>query len=376
MYALANRVSPADLELVARQLFIEMLKAGYTSVAEFHYIHRREDGAPYEHENPLHEAIIAAARATGIGLTLLPTLYQHSDFDAAPLRADQRRFAASVTEFLRMVAQLKRRETASQQLRCGAAFHSLRAVGPAALHETSAGLRDIDPQLPVHIHIAEQSLEVKACLQSTGQRPVQWLLAQGLLNPQWCLVHATHANRSELRGVVEAGASVCICTTTEANLGDGQFDINGFLSAGGAFCLGSDSQVGVDPGEELRWLEYQQRLKRRRRAVLAAKGEAHVGTRLWAHAAATGARALRQPVGELRVGARADWLVLDPAHALLAGAPPERVLDRFVFGGGRGAIRDVVVGGTTVVREGRHAFQQDCEREFLTWMREMQAAGR
>ncbi len=369
MYALANRVDPAGLGAIARQLFVEMLEAGYTSVAEFHYIHRRADGSAYGPDNPLHAAVIEAARDTGIGLTFLPTLYQHADFGGAPLREDQRRFAASVEEFIAMLGALGQARSANGLMRLGAAFHSLRAVGPAALHETTACLKEFDPTMPVHIHIAEQVLEVKACLAATGQRPVQWLLSQGLLSPHWCLVHATHANREELRGVAGTGASVAVCTTTEANLGDGLFDTAGFLKAGGLMCVGSDSEVSVDPAEELRWLEYQQRLKRRRRAVLAERAQAHVGTRLWSHAALAGARALGQPVGELRVGARADWLVLDETHPALAGAPAEQALDRLVFGGARAAIREVVVAGRTVVRDGRHELHDRSRRAFLESMR-------
>lgn len=371
MYALANRVSPAELELIARQLFIEMLEAGYTSVAEFHYLHRRQDGSAYEAAaggNPLHAAVISAARATGIGLTFLPVLYQHSDFGGRPLREDQERFRLGNAEFLDLFRAQGRPLHPASPLRWGAAFHSLRAVGPAALHEVSAALREIDPDMPVHIHIAEQTLEVKACLAATGMRPLQWLLSQKLPDPHWCLVHATHTDRHELRSIASIGASICICTTTEANLGDGLFDTGFFLKAGGTACIGSDSEVCVDPAEELRWLEYQQRLRRRRRAVLASKDEPHVGQMLWTHAARTGARALGQPVGEIRLGARADWLVLDPEHPAIAGAAAENILDRLVFGDGRAAIRDVLVAGRKVVSGGRHALREDSRREFGAWM--------
>jgi len=371
MYALANRVTPAELELIARQLFVEMLEAGYTSVAEFHYLHRREDGSAFGGDaaaNPLHAAIMSAARDTGIGLTFLPVLYQHSDFGGKPLREDQRRFRLSNTEFLDLFHAQGRAFNPAGLIRWGAAFHSLRAVGPAALHEVSAALREIDPGMPIHIHIAEQVLEVKACLAATGMRPVQWLLAQNLADTHWCLVHATHTDRNELRGIASSGASICICTTTEANLGDGLFDTASFLKAGGAACIGSDSEVCIDPAEELRWLEYQQRLRRRRRAVLATRGEPHVGQMLWTHAARAGARVLGHPVGGIRVGARADWLVLEKEHPAIAGAAPEGVLDRLVFGDGRAAIRDVLVAGRMVVQAGRHALREESCREFSEWM--------
>lgn len=371
MYALANSITPAELELIARQLFIEMLEAGYTSVAEFHYLHRQQDGSAFDTGaagNPLHAAVISAARATGIGLTFLPVLYQHSDFGGKPLREDQRRFHLSNAEFVDLFRTRAQPAHPASPMRWGAAFHSLRAVGPEALHEVSAALRGIDPGMPIHIHIAEQVLEVKACLAATGMRPVQWLLSQNLADPHWCLVHATHTDHNELRGVASSGASICICTTTEANLGDGLFDTGFLLKAGGTACIGSDSEVCIDPAEELRWLEYQQRLKRRRRAVLASRDRPHVGAMLWTHAARAGARALGQPVGEIRVGARADWLVLEKDHPAIAGAAPEGVLDRLVFGDGRAAIRDVLVAGRTVVSNGRHGLREESRRAFSAWM--------
>ena len=373
MYGLANRVTPADLTLIATQLFIEMLKAGYTSVAEFHYLHRREDGAAYGaggdfRENPLHAAIVTAARRTGIGLTLLPTLYQHSDFGGKPLREDQRRFAMSLREFIDAVRTASQAMQSGATIRCGAAFHSLRAVSTGVMREAITELNGIDSGMPLHIHVSEQMLEVNACRGLTGKRPVELLLHEGLLSARWCLVHATHTNRDELRGIAQAGASICVCPSTEGNLGDGFFNAEHFLDLGGGLAIGSDSEICVCPAEELRWFEYQQRLRRRRRAVLTSAAQQHVGTRLWADAAAGGARALGQPVGELKVGARADWLVLDPAHPCLAGSPLENYLDRLVFSNARPAIRDVIVGGRRVIRNGRHELESASAAEFSGWM--------
>lgn len=370
MYALANSVGPEDLELIATQLFIEMLKAGYTSVAEFHYLHRTPDGAAYPGPNALWHSLDAAAGTAGIGLTLLPALYLSSDFGARPLRREQARFRLSIEEFLQALS-LRRRELAQggdARLHTGAAFHSLRAVPLASLLEAAAGLRESDPGGVIHIHVAEQLREVSACVRSSGRRPVELLLDTGLIGPQWCLVHATHANSAELAAIAASGASVCLCPSTEGNLGDGWFDAARLLDAGGTFCIGSDSQASVCPAEELRWLEYQQRLKRRRRAVLGSAAEPHVGARLWRAAAQCGARALGQPVGAIEVGRRADWLVLDPAHPALAGATEERALDHLIFAGASSAIRDVMVGGRWVVRGGMHEAEDAIAARFGEWM--------
>jgi formimidoylglutamate deiminase len=369
MYALANRVCASDLQIIATRLFIEMLKSGYTCVAEFHYLHRGIDGGALGDDNPLHRAIAEAARVAGIGLTLLPTLYQHSDFGAKPLREDQRRFAMSLAEFVAAIDFRSRAAAPGSLIRCGSAFHSLRAVGIPVMREAIAELKKIDANMPVHIHVAEQLREVNACRRTTGKRPIELLLDEGLLSQHWCLVHATHANAAELNGVAAAGAAICVCPTTEGNLGDGFFNAEPYLALGGRLCIGSDSQASVCAAEELRWFEYQHRLKRKRRAVLASPEEPHVGTRLWREAARSGARALGQPVGEIREGLRADWLVLDPHDPAMAGARIENVLDRLVFTNARSAIRDVVVGGRWVVGNRVHALDDANAIEFEAWMR-------
>jgi formimidoylglutamate deiminase len=375
MYALANRIGPAELEVVATQLFVEMLKAGYTAVAEFHYIHRRSDATPYLGDNEIWDAIARAAETAGIGLTFLPTLYQASDFGGQPLKREQARFALETDVFLRAIAervQAERQAGGAAIMRTGAAFHSLRAVGYETLREAALQLRDIDSSLPVHIHVAEQVREVKACISETGRRPVELLLESGLLTPHWCLVHATHATPAELRGVAANGATICVSITTEANLGDGFFDSQRFLAADGRLCIGSDSQTSVNPAEELRWLEYQQRLRRKCRGALATAEEPHVGTRLWRDAAQYGAQAIGQPAGVIAPGRRADWLVLDAAHPAMTAAAPDAALDHLVFaGGGSGAIRDVLVGGRWVVRDGRHLGEEGLSERFAAVLRRL-----
>lgn len=371
MYALANRIEPDDLNTLATQLFVEMLKRGYTTVAEFHYLHRRSDGAPYAGANALWEAIGAAASSAGIGLTFLPTLYQTGDFGGKPLRADQARFALGLDEFLRDVET--HLDAAAGTRRVGVAFHSLRAVPLENLRRAAQRLRELDPTMPLHIHVAEQLLEVQACLQETGRRPIELLLDSGLLSRCWCLVHATHATREEISGIAASAAAVCVSISTEANLGDGFFDTAGFVKAQGRLCVGSDSQCTVSPAEELRWLEYQQRLRRRRRAVLASSTERHVGTRLWRDAALHGAQAIGQPAGAIEVGRRADWLVLDVDHPSMLGSAPETALDHLLFAGGEAAIRDVMVAGRWVVKDGHHAREEEVAPRFAALMRRFAA---
>jgi formimidoylglutamate deiminase len=373
MYGLANRIGPEDLQIVATQLFIEMLKAGYTSVAEFHYLHRASDGLPYSGANPLWEAIEQAAGSAGIGLTFLPTLYQSSDFGGEPLKPEQARFALPTDAFLRAIENRVGAERTRGHgiVRTGAAFHSLRAVPLDQLRQAADALRAIDPTMPVHIHVAEQLLEVRACRRATGRRPIELLLDQELLTPHWCVVHATHANAGEIQGLVAANAAVCVSISTEANLGDGFFDASRLLKSNGRLCIGSDSQSTVNPAEELRWLEYQQRLRRRRRAALASGAEPHVGTRLWRDAALHGAQAIGQPVGEIAVGRRADWLVLDASHPAMAGAGG--ALDLLLFAGGDAAIRDVMVAGRWVIKGRVHQREGSLRENFINVMNKLAA---
>jgi len=377
MYELANRIEPDDLQILATQLFVEMLKSGYTSVAEFHYLHRQKGGDSYVGANPLWEAVGHAASTAGIGLTFLPTLYQTSDFGGKPLKPEQARFAYDTDAFVRALDDRigADKRSGSPTSRTGAAFHSLRAVPLENLRRATLALREADAALPIHIHVAEQMLEVTACVAETGRRPVELLLDTGLLDRHWCLVHATHASAAELNGIAAAAASVCVSISTEANLGDGLFDTDRYLKARGRLCVGSDSQSTVNPAEELRWLEYQQRVRKKRRAVLSDGAEPHVGTRLWRDAAQHGAQAIGQPAGAIQVGLRADWLVLDAAHPTMAGARPGTALDHLLFAGGDAAIRDVMVAGRWVVKDGCHAVDEELRPRFAGLMRRLAKAG-
>jgi formimidoylglutamate deiminase len=384
MYGFASRVGPDELRGIAAQLYAEMLKSGYTHVCEFHYLHNAPDGSPYADPAAMSRAIVDAARGAGIGLTLLPVLYMTGGFDGRPLSERQRRFGLSVDAYLRLLESLRALE--SPALRIGIALHSLRAVPEAAMREVLAATSassilpagegapegrvrvrsergtDESPEpslallsrgergpMPVHIHIAEQIGEVQDCLGIRGARPVQWLFDHAAVDACWCLVHATHIDDSEMRAIAQSGAVAGLCPTTEANLGDGLFPLANYLDANGVLGIGSDSHISVSPVEELRWLDYGQRLVTRHRNIAARNPGASVGASLWAAALRGG----RQAAG-LREGATRDAIVLDDASPLLAARGEDSVLDTFLFAGNTPLVRDVMAGGEWVVRDFRH----------------------
>jgi formimidoylglutamate deiminase len=358
MYGFVAQLTPDDLSAIAAQLYVEMLKAGYTAVGEFHYLHRDPAGRAYADGTEMSERIVAAAGRAGIGLTLLPVLYLAGGFDGVPPSAAQRRFVTGVEELLRLVEQLRARHGADPDFRVGIAPHSLRAVPPAALAACLDGLAALDGDAPIHIHVAEQEAEVEACRRARRARPVEWLLAHAPVDRRWCLVHATHMTAEETRALAQSGAVAGLCPSTEANLGDGLFPLAGYLETGGRFGIGSDSQVSVSPVEELRWLEYGQRLSQRRRAVAAGGATASSGAILYRGALAGGAQALGRPLGALAPGKRADIVVLDAAHPALAGRDGDALLDSYLFAGNLSPLRDVMVGGRWVIRDGHHADEE------------------
>ncbi len=349
MYRIAARFDPDSLQAVAAQLYVEMLEAGYTTVCEFHYLHHAPDGRPYADPAAMSKALVAAARETGIRLTLLPVLYMAGGFDRRPLSERQRRFGHDLDAFLRLVESLRALE--DEALRVGVAFHSLRAVPPEAM---DAALAALPPDIPLHIHIAEQIGEVQDCLAVRNARPVEWLLDHAPVDARWTLVHATHLTGPETAAVAASGATVAICPTTEANLGDGLFPLREYLDAGGAWGIGSDSHVSVSPVEELRWLEYGQRLQTRHRNIAVRADNGSVGETLLHGTLASGAAATGQAVGLLAPGQAADWIVLDAQAPVFAGARPADVADRWLFAGNRPLVREVCVAGEAVVSGGRH----------------------
>ena len=370
MYRFVARLDPDDAGAIAAQLYCEMLKAGYTAVAEFHYLHHAPDGRPYDDPAEMAERVTGAARRTGIALTLLPVLYDAGGFGGAPLGGAQRRFANDVERLLGIVETMRRRHGGDPGFRAGLAPHSLRAAAPESLAAALAGLTAIDAGAPVHIHVAEQTREVEDCLAWCGRRPVEWLLENHAVGPRWCLVHATHMTADETRALAATGAVAGLCPTTEANLGDGLFPLAGYLAAGGRLGIGSDSHVSVSPVEELRWLEYGQRLAARRRNVAALAGGS-TGARLHAAALDGGARATARDAGAIAPGRRADIVVLDAAHPLLAGRTGDDILDSWIFAGNANPVRDVIVGGRRVIRDGRHPEEDAIARTFARTMEKL-----
>ncbi|WP_462379386.1 formimidoylglutamate deiminase [Pseudomonas sp. Marseille-QA0892] len=360
MYRLVARITPEQMHVVARHLYIEMLKAGYTRVAEFHYVHHDLDGRPYDDPTELAGRLSQAAVDAGMGLTLLPVLYSHSGFGGQPANPGQRRFIQTADAYLRQHEALA---AMTQQVgqTLGLCLHSLRAVTPEQMRTVIAA---VDTLCPVHIHIAEQQREVDDCLAWSGRRPIQWLLEHQNVDARWCLVHATHADTKEIEAIARSGAVAGLCPTTEANLGDGIFPASAFLANGGRFGIGSDSHVCVSPAEELRWLEYGQRLRDQRRNRLFTSSQSNVGLTLFEHALSGGAQALGQPIGRLEAGHHADAIVLDGSDPYLECAGDDAILNRWIFGGGDRQVRDVLVAGQWRIRERRHAGEEASSAAF------------
>ncbi|UCO97870.1 formimidoylglutamate deiminase [Metapseudomonas lalkuanensis] len=368
MYRLVGRLDPEQVEIIARQLYIEMLKAGYTSVAEFHYVHHDADGRRYADPAELSLRVSQAAHDAGIGLTLLPVLYSHSGFGGQAPNDGQRRFIHSTDSYLALQERLRGEIARRSNQQLGLCFHSLRAVTPEQLNAVLAAEQGARP---IHIHIAEQQKEVDDCLAWSGRRPLQWLYEHAPVDERWCLVHATHAEADEVAAMATSGAVAGLCLTTEANLGDGIFPAVDFLARGGRLGIGSDSHVSVSVVEELRWLEYGQRLRDQRRNRLYRADQPQVGRTLFDAALTGGAQALGQPVGALAEGKRADWLVLDGHDPYLATAEGDALLNRWLFAGGDHQVRDVMVAGTWVVRDGRHEAEAETAKAFAGVLREV-----
>lgn len=360
MYRFAGKINPEQLYAIAAQLYGEMLEAGYSQVCEFHYLHHQPDGRPYADPAEMSKAIIRAAEDAGIGLTLLPVLYQTGGFDSRPLHDGQRRFGHTLDDYLALIESLKTQE--SHLLKIGVALHSLRAVPVDTLNALMPLLQGRD--LPIHIHIAEQMAEVRECEAVRGARPVQWLLDNAPVDARWTLVHATHLHASEVKALARSKATVAICPSTEANLGDGFFALPDFLKAKGRFSIGSDSNVSVSVSEELRWLEYGQRLKHQQRNIAASEKQPAVGRFLLEAAAKGGWQSAGVPK-------RADAIVLDADAPALFGATEDDVAERFVFAGNRPLIDRVSVHGVERVLGGRHVFREPFAAGFRLAMMQL-----
>lgn len=366
MYAVVARMNPDSAEAVAAMLHAECLERGYTHICEFHYLHHQPDGTPYAAREEMGLRHIAAAERSGIGLTLLPSLYRHGGIFGVEPNPGQRPFLNDLDQFMGMMAALHRHK--GPRVALGVAPHSLRAVTPEMLQELSdvwAG--------PIHMHLAEQRREVEECVAATGLRPAEWVLENGLVGPRWVFIHATHLDDAEVVALGQSGSIAGLCPHTEASLGDGTFRLPEWLGVGGALGVGSDSQVCLDPAQELRQLETSQRLALEQRSVAATDAEPHPAGLLYRRALAGGARAAGAPIGAIAPGLRCDLVELDSDHPDLIDLSADAALDAWVFGPGRGVVKTTAVAGRVLVEEGRHIAMPAIRADYTKAMRDIWA---
>lgn len=368
MYRVAGRVDPDAMQAIAALAYAEMLEGGFTRVGEFHYLHHDPAGTPYADPAAMASALVAAAQDSGIALTLLPVFYAHAGFGGHEPQAGQRRFVTSLDGYARLHAASAAALRDLPDAVLGVAPHSLRAVTPDQL----AALTTLAGGAPIHIHIAEQRREVEDCLAWSGQRPVEWLLDNAPVGPNWCLVHATHMTGAEPSALARSGAVAGLCPVTEANLGDGLFPASDVINADGRWGIGSDSNVLIDAFEELRWLEYGQRLSTQQRNVFAVRPGGSTGAALFGAAGSGGAQALGAAFG-IAAGRSADLVSLDPDHPALTACPTANRLDALVFAAGRGAIDRVWRHGAKVVSGGRHVARAAIAARYAMALKRLRA---
>ena len=355
MYQFLKNITPSDLKVFAEYAFLEMLKSGYTSVAEFHYLHHDFYGKPYSNPAEMSLAIIKAANNLGIGLTILPVLYQYSNFGGRTATETQRRFVNNSDGFLRIIDEIIAQQKNYTALTIGIAPHSLRAVGAKHLKQVLHSLEG--KNLPTHIHIAEQKKEVEDCISYYGQSPIEWLFDKFEVDQSWCLIHATHINKPEIQIISQSNAIVGICPITEANLGDGIFKSFEFSKVNGKFGIGSDSNITINPFDELRILEYGQRLKLKKRNLLSGSSYMSTGRNLYEMAAQNGGIAIGRNVGKIAINYKADLIVINTNIPSLIAKRQDTVLDSLVFSENKNAITDVFVNGVHVIKNGFHRDQ-------------------
>ncbi len=358
MYRFALTMTPDQVEAVAAQLYVEMLEAGFGRVGEFHYLHHDMDGRHYANIAEMAERIAAASAETGIAMTLLPVFYAHSGFGGLAPNDGQRRFVNDIGSFARLLDKSREAAAGLQDGVVGVAPHSLRAVTPVEL----AAVTEFGGSGPVHIHAAEQTREVDDCVAWSGARPVEWLLANATVDDRWCLIHATHMTEAETVAMAKSGAVAGLCPITEANLGDGTFPAGQFLANGGRIGIGSDSNVLIGIPDELRQLEYSQRLLHRQRNVLAPAGGSN-GRALFDAALAGGNKALGGRPAGITSGGAAGFVSLDNSHPSLAGKTGDAILDAWIFANGK-LVDSVWIGGRKLVAEGRHIYREAIAERF------------
>ena len=353
MYHYLERIQPDHLFDIASQLYLEMLKHGYTSVGEFQYLHHDINGKAYQNPAEMTLQCMRAAEQIGLGFTALPVLYRFGGFGSLEPVAGQKRFINGTDSFAQIVTTLQTASRDNPNVSVGIAPHSLRAVDEQLLNSVISEL-GIDNLAAVHIHIAEQLKEVDDCISWSAKRPVQWLLDHFEVDSKWCLIHATHMDDSETQGMAESGCVAGLCPTTEANLGDGFFNMRQFNDAGGNWAIGSDSHISVDPVEELRWLEYGTRLLSHQRNVLVNRDQHHTARNLLDSSWQGGELACGRKIGKIAAGYRADFIVLDTDHPRLYGRTQDSLLDSWIFSGNQNLVRHVYVGGRQLIRDGCH----------------------
>ena len=361
MYHYLERIEPEHLQHIAAQLYLEMLKAGYGSVGEFQYLHHDLGGQAYAERAEMSLQCLEGARRVGIGFTALPVLYRYGGFGGAEPLAGQKRFLNDAEGFIEIVQSLQRATAGDSNCSVGIAPHSLRAIDRELLSRVASSL---DNLAAIHIHIAEQTREVDDCIAWSGLRPVEWLFENFEVDGDWCLIHATHMTAAETARSADSGCVAGLCPTTEANLGDGFFNMLDYLDHGGRWAIGSDSHISIDPVEELRWLEYGLRLQSRRRNLLASVSQKSTGRNLLDGALGGGAQACGRNIGSIEPGYRADLVALDTNHPRLYGRKHDDIVDSWIFSGNQNLVRDVYVGGDKVIADGHHADETAIARDY------------
>ncbi|MCZ4351214.1 formimidoylglutamate deiminase [Roseovarius aestuarii] len=372
MYYFAHNVSPEDLQAITAKLYMELLKGGYTETVEFHYLHNDMDGRFYANPAELSASIFNAAHATGMGLTHLPVFYAFSNFGGQSPTESQRRFINTREQYARLIDALKASLPSEGTTTLGIAPHSLRAVDEDSLQWLLALRQDKLPGCPVHIHVAEQTKEVADSQAHNGMRPVTALMAQAPVDENWCLIHATHLDDSEVSAIAKSGATVGLCPLTESNLGDGIFPAVDYLGQDGHFGIGSDSNISTDPRQELRMLEYSQRLIRRERNVLCSAPLPNTGAFLWSNAAQGGARAAGKNCGAIETGLEANFIELPhDTQGAMACVSPEAALDFHIFSGQSRGLGDVYVKGKKTIENGHHPDEDKINKAYFRSLRRL-----
>ncbi|WP_271948288.1 formimidoylglutamate deiminase [Ruegeria faecimaris] len=369
MYYFAHNVSPEDLQAITAKLYMELLKGGYTEIVEFHYLHNEEDGAHYAQSEELSSAIVSAADRTSLSLTHLPVFYAHANFGGVSPQDAQRRFTNTRDQYALLIETLKQQH---EKLNLGIAPHSLRAVTEDEMSWLMELRQDQLPGCPVHIHVAEQTKEVEDSIAHSGKRSVSALMDQVQIDAAWSLIHATHLDDAEVAAIAASGATVGLCPLTESNLGDGIFRAVDFVAANGHFGIGSDSNICTQAVQELRTLEYSQRLLHRQRNVMCSKDMPNVGGYLWQAAAQGGARAAGRNIGRIAEGCRADFVELSyDRNGLMAAVSPGAVLDFHMFSGQQAEIIAVYVAGQKVIQDGQHPDHETIDAGYISTMRRL-----